>query len=186
MAGAKPQQVTAILLRLDAHHGVAAAALLAGLRAHQQPHVGLNGADQGLQMLAFALKTGLLAQVEVPAGEDVELLLRLLREAELAREVSLNEEELRDLSVVSVSASTVTWVAIMQPASMTCFWNLFTSCLAASTFSAWALMRLGSSQSGPVVLPREQSPWSNTTMISGRPTLFARARLPVMTSFSRR
>ena len=56
---------------------LAAAALLAGLRAHQQPHIGLNGADQGLQMLAFALKTGLLAQVEVPAGEDVELLLRL-------------------------------------------------------------------------------------------------------------
>ena len=30
---------------------------------HQQPHIGLNGAHQGL--LAFALKTGLLAQVEI-------------------------------------------------------------------------------------------------------------------------
>ena len=77
LAGAQPQQVTAILLRLDAHHRVAATALLAGLRAHQQPHIGLNGADQGLEMLAFALKAGLLAQVEIPAGEDVELLLRL-------------------------------------------------------------------------------------------------------------
>ena len=58
------------------HHRFAATALLTWLGADEQPHVGLNGGDQGLEVLAFALQAG-LAEVEIPSGEDVEPLLRL-------------------------------------------------------------------------------------------------------------